>query len=37
MILFGTVVSLLNHEKYLYAVPAILFMAAIVPALAGPL
>jgi hypothetical protein len=37
MILFGTVVSLLNHGKYLYAVPAILFMAAIVPALAGPL
>ena len=35
-ILFGAVVSLLNHGKYLYAVPAILVMAAIVPALAGP-
>jgi hypothetical protein len=36
-ILFAAVVSLLNHGKYLYAVPAILVMVAIVPALAGPL
>jgi DoxX-like family len=35
-ILFTMVVSLLNHGKYLYAVPAILIMAAIVPAIAGP-
>jgi hypothetical protein len=36
-ILFGAVVSLLNHERYFYAVSAMLVMAAIVPALAGPL
>jgi hypothetical protein len=37
MILFGMVVSLLNRGRYLYAVSAILVMAAIVPALAAPL
>ena len=36
-ILFGAVVSLLNHERYFYAASAMLIMAAIVPALAGPL
>jgi hypothetical protein len=36
-ILFGAVVSLLNHGRYFYAVSAMLIMAAIVPALAGPL
>jgi hypothetical protein len=36
MILFAAVVSLLNHGKYLYAVPAILIMIALVPAIAGP-
>jgi hypothetical protein len=36
-ILFGAVVSLLNHGRYFYAVSAILIMAAIVPALAGPM
>ncbi|HWC00144.1 MAG TPA: DoxX family protein [Bryobacteraceae bacterium] len=35
MILFVTVVSLLNRRKYLYAVPAILVMMAIAPAMAG--
>ena len=34
MILFVTVVSLLNHRKYLYAVPAILLMVALAPAMA---
>jgi hypothetical protein len=37
MILFAAVVSLLNHGKYLYAIPAILIMIALVPAIAGPL
>jgi hypothetical protein len=31
------VVSLLNHRKYLYAVPAILIMIALAPAMAGPI
>jgi hypothetical protein len=35
MILFVTVVSLLNHRKYAYAVPAILAMLAIAPAMVG--
>jgi hypothetical protein len=34
MVLFITVVSLLNHRKYLYAVPAILLMVALAPAMA---
>jgi hypothetical protein len=34
LILFVTVVSLLNHRKYLYAVPAILLMVALAPAMA---
>jgi hypothetical protein len=34
MILFVTVVSLLNHRKYFYAVPAILLMMALAPAMA---
>ena len=34
MILFVTVVSLLNHRKYLYAVPAILAIIALAPAMA---
>jgi hypothetical protein len=34
MILFVTVISLLNHRKYLYAVPAILLMVALAPAMA---
>jgi hypothetical protein len=34
VILFATVVSLLNRGKYLYAVPAMLAMAALVPAIA---
>jgi len=33
MILFVTVVSLLNHRKYVYAVPAILAMIALAPAM----
>ena len=37
MILFVAVVSLLNHRKYLYAVPAILIMIALAPAMAGPI
>ena len=37
MILFTAVVSLLNHGKYLYAIPAILIMIALVPAIAGPI
>ena len=32
--LYTTVVSLLNHRKYLYAVPAILLMVALAPAMA---
>jgi hypothetical protein len=36
-ILFTAVVSLLNHGKYLYAIPAILVMIALVPAIAGPI
>lgn len=34
MVLFVTVISLLNHRKYLYAVPAILLMVALAPAMA---
>jgi hypothetical protein len=34
VILFVTVVSLLNRRKYLYALPAILVMIAIAPAMA---
>jgi hypothetical protein len=34
MILFVTVVSLLNRRKYLFALPAILVMIAIAPAMA---
>ena len=34
MVLFVTVVSLLNRRKYLYAVPAILLMVALAPAMA---
>jgi uncharacterized membrane protein len=34
MILFVTVISLLNHRKYAYAVPAILVMVALAPAMA---
>jgi hypothetical protein len=34
MILFVTVVSLLNRRKYLYALPAILAIIAIAPAMA---
>ncbi len=37
VILFVAVTSLLNHRKYCYAVPAILAMLAIAPALAGPM
>jgi hypothetical protein len=33
-ILFVAVTSLLNHRRYLYAVPAILLMVAIAPAMA---
>jgi hypothetical protein len=33
MVLFVTIVSLLNHSKYIYAVPAILVMLALVPAM----
>jgi hypothetical protein len=33
MVLFVTVISLLNHRKYLYAVPAILLMVALAPAM----
>src|SRR6478609_5498627 len=36
VILFVAVTSLLNHRKYLYALPAILAMLAIAPALASP-
>jgi hypothetical protein len=34
MVLFVTVISLLNHRKYAYAVPAILVMVALAPAMA---
>jgi len=34
MVLFATTISLLNHRKYLYAVPAILAMLALAPAMA---
>lgn len=34
MILFVTVVSLLNRRKYYYALPAILLMVALAPAMA---
>jgi hypothetical protein len=37
MILFVAVVSLLNHRKYIYAVPAILVMVALAPAMIGPI
>ena len=37
MILFAGIVSLLNHGRYLYAIPAILIMLAVVPAVAGPI
>jgi hypothetical protein len=30
-IMFGAIVMLLNHRQYLYAVPAVLVMAALVP------
>jgi hypothetical protein len=32
--LFVTIVALLNHRKYGYAVPAIVLMLALVPAMA---
>lgn len=35
MILFVTVVSLLNHRKYFHAAPAILALIALAPAMAG--
>jgi hypothetical protein len=34
LVLFVTVISLLNHRKYSYAVPAILVMIALAPAMA---
>jgi hypothetical protein len=38
LIIFGATVALLNNRKYKHAVPAMLLMAALVPALvAGPL
>ena len=37
MILFAGIVSLINHGRYLYAIPAILVMLAVVPAVAGPI
>jgi DoxX-like family len=37
MILFTAVVSLLNRGRYLYAIPAILVMIALLPAIAGPI
>lgn len=36
-IFFVAVTSLLNHRKYLYALPAILAMLAIAPAVATPI
>ena len=33
LLLFVTIVSLLNHRKYIYAVPAILVMVALAPAM----
>jgi hypothetical protein len=37
MILFVATVSLLNRRKYAYAVPAILIMMALAPAMAAPI
>ena len=38
LITFVTIVTLLNHGKYGYSVPAMLVLAALIPAsLAGPL
>jgi hypothetical protein len=38
LITFVTIVNLLNHGKYSYSLPALLVLAALVPAtLAGPL
>jgi hypothetical protein len=37
MILFVATVSLLNRRKYVYAVPAILIMMALAPAMVAPL
>jgi len=37
MILFVATVSLLNRRKYAYAVPTILIMMALAPAMAAPL
>jgi hypothetical protein len=37
MILFAAIVSLLNHGRYLHAIPAMLVMLALVPAIAGPI
>jgi hypothetical protein len=34
LVLFATTVSLLNHRQYAYAIPAILMMIAIAPAMA---
>jgi hypothetical protein len=36
-LLFFTVVALLNRRHYLYAVPAMLAMAALAPAMVGTL
>ena len=33
MVLFGAIVALLNHRKYAYAVPAIVLMLALAPAM----
>jgi hypothetical protein len=32
LIMFGAVITLLNHEQYLCAVPSIALMAALIPA-----
>jgi hypothetical protein len=32
VIMFGAVVTLLSHRQYLYAVPALMLMAALIPA-----
>jgi len=37
MILFAGIVSLLNHGRYLYAIPATLVTLAVVPDVAGPI
>jgi hypothetical protein len=34
MVLFVAIVSLLHHRKYAYAVPAIMLMLALAPAMA---